>query len=342
MAKHEINIYENKTLSKTVAPYLGTYVTKRDVDMKELCERASQLSGLPAIQLEGMILGAINAAAEMQKESIVKMNFDGFCVIAQITGKFATADAEFGPGNKLLLAIRLDSDIRNCLVNVTPTIVTEETTTKLRVLDVQDVAEPKPYGIIHGMHPFLIFGVNMVLTDEGATVFVEDSRGITYDVVVDEIVKEKQIIRAHTAALLEAGDYKVIVKTRAGEPDGQLQKDFRKVKYLHVADPKRITIERCDCYTDSEFAAIGDNFDGATGYRVEGGKRYVKGKFQVLEDPEVEIELWQDEDTDEPRIWHSNDTGEAPSGAAFTFKLTADPAKPDFVQETVTYEGTVS
>ena len=49
MAKHEINIYENKTLSKTVAPYLGTYVTKRDVDMKELCERASQLSGLPAI-----------------------------------------------------------------------------------------------------------------------------------------------------------------------------------------------------------------------------------------------------------------------------------------------------
>ena len=240
MAKHEINIYENKTLSKTVAPYLGTYVTKRDVDMKELCERASQLSGLPAIQLEGMILGAINAAAEMQKESIVKVNFDGFCVIAQITGKFATADAEFGSGNKLLLAIRLDSGIRNCLINVTPTIVTEETTTKLRVLDVQDVAEPKPYGVVHGTHPFLIFGVNMVLTDEGATVFIEDSRGITYDVVVDEIVKEKQIIRAHTAALLEPGDYKVIVKTRAGEPEGQLQKDFRKVKYMKVVDPPTV------------------------------------------------------------------------------------------------------
>ena len=99
---------------------------------------------------------------------------------------------------------------------------------------------------------------------------------------------------------------------------------------------------RCDCYTDSEFAAIGDNFDGATGYRVEDGKRYVKGKYQVLEDPEVEIELWQDEDTDEPRIWHSNDTGTALSGTSFTLKLTADPAKPDFVQETVTYEGTVS
>ena len=242
MAKHEINIYENKTLSKTVAPYLGTYVTKRDVDMKELCERASQLSGLPAIQLEGMILGALNAAAEMQKESVVKVNFDGFCVIAQITGKFATADAEFGPGNKLLLAIRLDSDIRNCLVNVTPTIVTEETTTKLRVLDVQDVAEPRPYGLVHGKHPFHIFGVNMVLTDEGATVFLEDSRGITYDVVVDEIVKEKQIIRAHTAALLEPGDYKVVVKTRAGEPDGELQSDFRKVKYMKVVDP--VTVDK--------------------------------------------------------------------------------------------------
>ena len=277
MAKHEINIYENKTLSKTVAPYLGTYVTKRDVDMKELCERASQLSGLPAIQLEGMILGAINAAAEMQKESIVKVNFDGFCVIAQITGKFATADAEFGPGNKLLLAIRLDSDIRNCLINVTPTIVTEETTTKLRVLDVQDVAEPKPYGVVHGKHPFLIFGVNMVLTDEGATVFAEDSRGITYDVVVDEIVKEKQIIRAHTAALLEPGDYKVIVKTRAGEPEGQLQKDFRKVKYMKVVDPPTVDDiasegHEGEIVSGTAFAAKGsglDAFDAAGGDTVK-------------------------------------------------------------------------
>ena len=68
----------------------------------------------------------------------------------------------------------------------------------------------------------------------------------------------------------------------------------------------------------------------------------MKGLFHYAEDADEEIELWQDEDTDEPRVWHSNDTGEAPSGAAFTFKMTADPAKPDFVQETVTYEGTVS
>ena len=277
MAKHEINIYENKTLSKTVAPYLGTYVTKRDVDMKELCERASQLSGLPAIQLEGMILGALNAAAEMQKESIVKVNFDGFCVIAQITGKFATADAEFGAGNKLLLALRLDSDIRNCLVNVTPTIVTEETTTKLRVLDVQDVAEPRPYGLVHGKRPFLIFGVNMVLTDEGATVFLEDSRGITYDVVVDEIVKEKQIIRAHTAALLEPGDYKVVVKTKAGEPDGQLQSDFRKVKYMKVVDPPTVDDiasegHEGEIVSGTAFAAKGsglDAFDAGAGDTVK-------------------------------------------------------------------------
>ena len=272
MAKHEINIYENKTLSKTVAPYLGTYITKRDVDMKELCERASQLSGLPAIQLEGMILGALNAAAEMQKESVVKVNFDGFCVIAQITGKFATADAEFGPGNKLLLALRLDSDIRNCLINVTPTIVTEETTTKLRVLDVQDVAEPRPYRLVHGKHPFLIFGVNMVLTDEGATVFFEDSRGITYDVVVDEVVKEKQIIRAHTAALLEPGDYKVVVKTRAGEPDGELQSDFRKVKYMKVVDPvtvDKIATDGADGIVQGEaFAATGTNLSYGEGDSV--------------------------------------------------------------------------
>ena len=104
-----------------------------------------------------------------------------------------------------------------------------------------------------------------------------------------------------------------------------------KVELLEGVTPlKRITIERCDCYTDSEFAAIGDNFDGATGYRVEDGKRYVKGKYQVPEDPEVEIELWQDEDTDEPLIWHNTEVGEYSSGMPFVFTITADPAKPDF------------
>ena len=67
----------------------------------------------------------------------------------------------------------------------------------------------------------------------------------------------------------------------------------------------------------------------------------MKGKYQVPEDPEVEIELWQDEDTDEPRIWHNTEVGEHPSGMPFTFEITTDPAKPDFVQETVTYESTV-
>jgi len=42
---------------------------------------------------------------------------------------------------------------------------------------------------------------------------------------------------AHTAELLEAGDYKLVVKSRAGDAAGPLQTSFRKVKYLRVEDP---------------------------------------------------------------------------------------------------------
>ena len=188
-----------------------------------------------------------------------------------------------------------------------------------------------------------INGKNLPSTEAGEPLEVHwevEGTDKSGDIAVDKLsssVSRIDIAAGALAGLTEDDDGKTLVLTVRGNfSSGKIA---AKVKY---AEKKRITIERCDSYTDSEFAAIGDNFDGATGYRVEDGKRYVKGKYQVLEDPEVEIELWQDEDTDEPRIWHSNDTGSALSGTSFTFKLTADPAKPDFVQETVTYEGTVS
>ena len=340
MAKHEINIYENKTLSKTVAPYLGTYVTKRDVDMKELCERASQLSGLPAIQLEGMILGAINAAAEMQKESIVKVNFDGFCVIAQITGKFATADAEFGPGNKLLLALRLDSDIRNCLINVTPTIVTEETTTKLRVLDVQDVAEPRPYGLVHGKHPFLIFGVNMVLTDEGAAAYLQNALGTTFDLVVDEVVT-KQLFKAHCADVIEPGDYKLVVKSKAGDAGGPLQTAFRRVKLMKVESPKpKITVTDMSASKVDEFVSAsfgGENLDAVQGYAEgEEGTSFpatfdVAGRHFEGQPVRRNGEQWA-------TMFPCSDVSE---GDELTMTLTPDPARTDIDQTPVVVKVTL-
>ena len=45
------------------------------------------------------------------------------------------------------------------------------------------------------------------------------------------------LVPAHTAALLPAGDYKLVVKSRAGDAEGPLQSAFRRVKYLEVEDP---------------------------------------------------------------------------------------------------------
>ena len=90
--------------------------------------------------------------------------------------------------------------------------------------------------LIHGRHVFRVAGFNMVLSDEGAAAYLEDARGTTYPLVVDEVVS-KQLFRAHTSELLPGGDYKLVVKSRAGDAGGPLQTSFRKVKYLRVVDP---------------------------------------------------------------------------------------------------------
>ncbi|MBQ1429572.1 MAG: hypothetical protein IIZ06_07875, partial [Kiritimatiellae bacterium] len=79
-------------------------------------------------------------------------------------------------------------------------------------------------------------GLNIVLGDEGAAIFLQDKNGTTFAVIVDEVIS-KQLIKAHTAELLPAGDYKLVVKSRAGDEAGPLQTAFRKVKYLRVVDP---------------------------------------------------------------------------------------------------------
>ena len=93
--------------------------------------------------------------------------------------------------------------------------------------------------LIHGRHVFRVAGLNMVLGDEGAAIYLQDKNGTTFPVAVDEVVS-KQLFKAHTAELIPAGDYKLVVKSRAGDAAGPLQTAFRRVKYLRVEDPEPI------------------------------------------------------------------------------------------------------
>lgn len=214
MAKHEITIRENVGVTKTMAPYLGNYVSKETVKVDPISEAVAKLCGLPAIQVQTILTGAFEHIAKMEKEDgAIRVNFDGFAVAQVIKGTFQSSDSAFDPdANQLDLAILLNEDVRNYLVNVTPTIVADENATKVRVHNVADCETPRPYQVIHGMHPFCVTGINLVMDDEGAEVYLEDPKGIKFPCTVDE-VKSKQEFIAHTNALLEGGDYKCWVST---------------------------------------------------------------------------------------------------------------------------------
>ena len=237
MARHEVVIHENTGATSESAPYTGTYISKETVAESAFAEAVASKCGLPAIQVATIIDGAFEAFEELESAGLVRVHTDLGVVCGVISGSFPTSDAAFDPErNALELALRLDDSIRLSLSDVTPKIVTDETVTKLRVDNVMDIEEERPMNLIHGQHVFRVAGLNIVLGDEGAAIFLQDKNGTTFAVIVDEVIS-KQLIKAHTAELLPAGDYKLVVKSRAGDVAGPLQTASRRVKYLRVEDP---------------------------------------------------------------------------------------------------------
>jgi len=237
MARHEVVIHENTGALSDVAPYTGNYIAKETVPQNEFIESVAAKCGLPAIQVAAIVDGSFEKIEELERTGLVRVHTDLGTVCGVISGSFPTADAEFDPErNALELALWLDDSVRLSLSDVVPKIVTDANLTKLRVDSVMDLEEERPMNLIHGKHVFRVAGFNMVLSDQDATVFLEDGKKTTFPVVVDEVVS-KQLFKAHTAELIPAGDYKLVVKSRAGDEAGPLQTAFRRVKYLRVEDP---------------------------------------------------------------------------------------------------------
>ena len=237
MARHEVVIHQNTGALAATAPYIGSYIAKETLRMSAFATAIGNKCGLPAIQVMAILSGAFEAIEALERDGLVRVWTDLGVVCAVITGSLPTADAAFDPErNSLELVLRLGDDIRYALTDTVPTIITDEDLTKLRVDNVMDLEEERPMNLIHGMHVFRVAGFNMELSDEGATAYLENALGTTFPLVIDEVVS-KQLFKAHTAELLPGGDYKLVVKSRAGDAAGPLQTSFRKVKYLHVEDP---------------------------------------------------------------------------------------------------------
>ena len=236
MAKHEVVIHENTGATKALAPYLGNYIAKETIREASFINEIAQLCGLSTVQLQAILDGSFEALEELEKSELVRIHTDIGVICAVITGSFPTADAAFDKEkNTLELALRLDDSIKLTLTDTVPSIVADESLTKLRVDNVMDLETPRPMNLIHGKHVFRVAGFNMELTDEGATAYLVNGMGVTFPLVIDEVIT-KQLFKAHTAELLPAGDYKLVVKSRAGDAGGPLQTAFRRVKYLRVVD----------------------------------------------------------------------------------------------------------
>jgi len=237
MARHEVVIHENTSATHDVAPYTGSYIAKETVALAEFAAAVGAKCGLPAIQVIAIIGGAFDAIAALEREALVRVHTDLGVVCGVITGSFPTADAAFDPGrNALELALRLDDALRLDLADTVPTIITDANLTKLRVDNAMDLEVERPMNLIHGQHAFRVAGFNMVLSDEGAAAYLQNALGTTFPLVIDHVTSH-QLFTAHTAELLEAGDYKLVVKSRAGDAAGPMQTSFRKVKYLRVEPP---------------------------------------------------------------------------------------------------------
>jgi hypothetical protein len=284
MARHEVVIHQNTGALAATAPYIGSYIAKETLRMSAFATAIGNKCGLPAIQVMAILSGAFEAIEALERDGLVRVWTDLGVVCAVITGSLPTADAAFDPErNSLELVLRLGDDIRYALTDTVPTIITDEDLTKLRVDNVMDLEEERPMNLIHGKHVFRVAGFNMVLGDEDAAVYLENSMGTTFPLTVDEVVS-KQLFKAHTTELLEAGDYKLVVKSRAGDAAGPLQTSFRRVKYLRVEDP-RPTITRAGTRGD------GDGFVNATGtLDVVGENLETATEIQLLRDSG---ELWQ-------------------------------------------------
>jgi len=320
MALHEVVIHENTGATKESAPYLGNYISKETIPLRVFADSIGAKCGIPPIQVIALLDGSFRAFEDLERESLVRIHTDLGVVCGVITGSFPTADAEFDrERNSLELALRLVDEIKLDLADTVPTIVTDADLTKLRVDNVMDMVTPRPMNLIHGQNQFRVAGFNMVLDDEGAGVFLTDSNGTTYEVVVDE-VKSKQLFIAHTAEALPGGDYKLVVKSRAGDAGGPLQMSFRRVKYLHVesAGPTLTSIK--DASIDEE---------GKVSF-YNGGNVTVSGTgLAGVTCDDITLKLVYDNVTDEQ---HPSSTGFSATDTALVFAsgmLPASQEQPD-------------
>ena len=99
MANHQIVIHENTGATKTVAPYLGSYIAKETIALAQFASAVGLKCGLPAIQVVAILGGSFEAIEELEREALVRVHTDIGVICGVITGTdtFSIAGADLAP-----------------------------------------------------------------------------------------------------------------------------------------------------------------------------------------------------------------------------------------------------
>ena len=239
MARHEVKIHANGSRTAESAPFLGSYITKSTVGLDAVSAMAAELVGMPTLKYKNTLQNAIETFLDWEREGACRIYVDGGYVEIKLLGSFPASDSPWDPAkNKFVVVFVPDAATRDHLINETPVIVTDETSTKVRVDNVFDAdpARAKPTEIVYGQAPFVSQGFNQVMSDPGAKAEMVDARGVRFECVILEEIN-RQNVKLKTAELLESGDYKFMLTSRGGDTEGDPQTVMKKVKYIRVEPP---------------------------------------------------------------------------------------------------------
>ena len=296
MSKYlEYTRYANTGATKVSAPVLGTFLNRDKPGLEALCEEIKLNGGTPmdTETLLYIISGTIDYLREQYALKCVRYRLFGITFEVACYGPFETADAKFDPAvNSLEVAVRLGDEIRNCLVNETPKLVTEETASTARIYRAMDIASGA-LGIIIGGRKFRVTGRNVYVSREGESLKLQDGKGRLFDIAYDKIESPQRVEGHLVEAPVESGTCKLILTTYGGDDDEDAKLGIyeRIVNFVKFDEP--ITVDDIaseghegEIVSGTAFAAKGSGLDA---FDAEGGDT-VKVKWtQGGEEKEAEI-----------------------------------------------------
>ena len=240
--------------------------------------------------------------------------------------------------------MRLGDELRNCLVNETPTLVTEETASTARIYRAMDI-ESGALGIIIGGRKFRVTGRNVYVSREGESLKLQDGKGRLFDIAYDKIESPQRVEGHLVEPPIESGTCKLILTTYGGDEseDAKLGIYERIVSFVKFDEPKKVASfgeVACDTSGNVSFDG-GQNLDALATFEDQEDRSKFEVKAKVNDGEPFDVMFLADP-AGTSGSGSLNYTGELHAGDTVTIVGTINPSRTDVEQGEVTASMTVA